>query len=517
MNKKTDSLLFKFAVIFLIFTIVTLAISSINTYLNQTNSYKEQAEENIKNIAKCLRDMIEADGENFLQYQNYLLKNQDKIFIRNDFSSYQADKKDFEQLFAKQYPDKTFGVDVKFDDMPDNIKIAFTKYYQEYWLSTFEKFRNSFGIMYAYYVVPGQEQLHMVYVVDGLRETKMINDIEYLRLAIDVLEPVEEHEKMWEAFETGKSPNGYDVYDNEFGKTYAYYTPLNIGGQTVGVIGTEIEIETVNKEILRLTLDQMAGMGTIILICVLALLGYIHQNYILKLEHLQSNVREYSQKKDPEIVNSIEKEANGKDEIASLSMQIAAMILELENYMRSLIKVAKELSSAREQADLMHELAHKDSLTGVNNKNAYDSVIHQLDWKIDDGTAEFAIVMIDLNFLKRINDTYGHESGNTAIQNLCEMVKDFFPNSPIFRIGGDEFVVVAEGEDYAAVTDIVKKFNSKLDKIAANKKLEPWEKTSAALGLAIYDKSIDSSAANVFKRADKAMYARKKEMKAVRI
>ena len=463
--------------------------------------------------------MIKADGENFLQFQNYFLENNEKILIRMDFSGdYQPAKHKFEKLFAEQYPNKNFGTDIKFDELPENIKLAYTEFYIEYCTNTFEKARDSFGIKYAYYLTPGKEKLHMVWMIDAFREPKTIDGVEYITLGIDVLEEFDAHQKMWTAWESGEEPEGYDTYDNEYGKTYAYYTPLNIDGKTVGVIGTEIEIEEVNNEILKLTLEQSAGMGVILLICVLILLWFINKKYISKLSHLQLNVREYAQKKDPQVVETIEKEADGnKDEIASLAMQVAAMILELENYMKSLVRIAKELSSTKEKVDQMHELAHKDALTGVLNKNSYDKAIRQLDWKIQDGNAEFAIAMIDLNFLKRINDTYGHESGNIAIQRLCRMLQDIFKNSQVFRIGGDEFVIILENEDYFNVDNLVNEFNDKLKKNASDKTLEAWEKISASIGVAVYDEIIDSSASNVFKRADKAMYIRKKEMKAVRI
>ena len=124
--------------------------------------------------------------------------------------------------------------------------------------------------------------------------------------------------------------------------------------------------------------------------------------------------------------------------------------------------------------------------------------------------------MVDLNFLKRINDTYGHEQGNIAIQKLCHMLKEIFQNSPIFRIGGDEFVIILEGKDFLIADELIDEFNNELEKIAADETLDPWEKISASVGIAVYDKLSDSSAANVFKRADKAMYIRKRAMKATR-
>ena len=193
------------------------------------------------------------------------------------------------------------------------------------------------------------------------------------------------------------------------------------------------------------------------------------------------------------------------------------MILEMENYMKNLVETMKKLGEAREHADAMNELAHKDALTGVRNKTAYDSEVHRIEWElVQDKNKRFAFAMIDLNYLKRINDTYGHEQGNIAIQKLCRIVCTIFEHSPVFRIGGDEFAVVLENEDYVHVDELVAEFNAKLDEMAQDASLEPWERISAAVGVAFYDPVTDSSVANVFKRADKAMYLRKKKMKATR-
>ena len=129
---------------------------------------------------------------------------------------------------------------------------------------------------------------------------------------------------------------------------------------------------------------------------------------------------------------------------------------------------------------------------------------------------EFSIAMIDLNYLKKINDTFGHEQGNIAIKKLCYIVCHTFTHSPVFRIGGDEFVTILKNDDYKNRVNLVEVFNRSLAELAKDDKLEVWEKVSAAIGIADFDMKIDANVANVFARADKAMYQRKKEMKAVR-
>ncbi len=121
-----------------------------------------------------------------------------------------------------------------------------------------------------------------------------------------------------------------------------------------------------------------------------------------------------------------------------------------------------------------------------------------------------------MNFLKRTNDIYGHEKGNIAIKKLCEIVCNIFVHSPVFRIGGDEFVVVLTGRDFEHADALISEFNAQIQALQQDKTLEPWARVSAAIGYATFNPQTDSSIENVFRRADKAMYARKKAMKAVR-
>ena len=171
----------------------------------------------------------------------------------------------------------------------------------------------------------------------------------------------------------------------------------------------------------------------------------------------------------------------------------------------------------KKKASQMSELANKDALTGVRNKTAYDKEIIRMEYALSVGKqTAFGIGMIDLNFLKRINDTYGHEQGDYAIKKLCRVVCATFVHSPVFRIGGDEFVVILEGSDYENVQTLSAELKQKMQSMEEDTNLEPWEKVSASVGFAFYDKDQDTSVLNVFRRADAEMYACKKNMKAMR-
>jgi diguanylate cyclase (GGDEF)-like protein len=156
----------------------------------------------------------------------------------------------------------------------------------------------------------------------------------------------------------------------------------------------------------------------------------------------------------------------------------------------------------------MTELNWLSALNAVCLPRAAYQKVKQLSEDIARGQAEFGIVMMDLNYLKQLNDNYGHERGNEAIQKTCGIICDVFKHSPVYRIGGDEFVVIVQDRDYENIEALVEQFNRKVNATEG----KPWEKISAAIGYARYDN--DDNVEDVFRRADKEMYDRKKEMKA---
>ena len=182
--------------------------------------------------------------------------------------------------------------------------------------------------------------------------------------------------------------------------------------------------------------------------------------------------------------------------------------------MKNLVKTTWELTETKQHADELRNLANRDALTGIRNKNAYDELIRKLEEDLKKGKTKFGFAMVDLNFLKKINDQYGHEKCNLAIKKLCKLVCEVFKHSPVFRIGGDEFVVVLRNRDYESIDRLVKDFNDSINIIAEDIYLQPWDKISAAIGVALYDPAIDKSVNEVFMRADAAMYKRKQDMKA---
>lgn len=514
MRKITDSLVFKFALIMAFFAFITLSLAGFITYINQTKVYKKQCCQEIQKLGIYLKELILNQGEDFVNYQKCYFEFYNEANIPFDFTDTKDAEENWLKIFSEEYPGKVYGLDVKYEDLSDRAKIAWLEKNHEYWLLTFESARAAFNIPYSYYIVPKEGIFNLVYMIDGERTVKEINGKNYLYLGDEYYNDPVIYKVEWDTWFTGEEQYKFQTWNNAWGHTYAYYVPLIIDGQKLGIIGTEIEVASVNQKILTSTNIQMLILGIVISLSLLIMLIFIHKNYIKQIVFLDECVTNYSASKDSRIASKIEWNISGRNEITELSYKISEMILEMENYIKNLFSTQQELDTAKKHAQELNDLAVRDALTGIRNKTAYDKEIKILEDRFKNGLTEFGFAMVDLNNLKIINDTYGHEQGNVALKKLCGIVCRVFCHSPVFRIGGDEFIVILLNDDYKNIETLEVNFYDSL--IQSDIKLEPWENVSAALGWACYDKSKDSSLVDVLKRADKNMYDRKSEMKAIR-
>jgi len=97
----------------------------------------------------------------------------------------------------------------------------------------------------------------------------------------------------------------------------------------------------------------------------------------------------------------------------------------------------------RDKAQIkLQELALRDSLTGVYNRLALK---YRFAKEIKSGT-KGCLAIVDLDFFKKVNDIYGHEAGDTVLQEFTELLKQFLDDEQIYRLGGEEFIVVIPSE-----------------------------------------------------------------------
>ena len=123
------------------------------------------------------------------------------------------------------------------------------------------------------------------------------------------------------------------------------------------------------------------------------------------------------------------------------------------------------------------------------------------------------MLVLDINDLKKTNDTYGHDIGNELIVHAAKLLSAIFKASSVFRIGGDEFAVVLDGKDLKNYRTLTEKLDAAFaeDYIAVDDTSIP---VSAARGVAVFDSAVDRTFNDVFTKADHAMYLPKEAAKA---
>lgn len=158
-----------------------------------------------------------------------------------------------------------------------------------------------------------------------------------------------------------------------------------------------------------------------------------------------------------------------------------------------------------------NEMARRDELTGVKNKNAYQELEETIQQTLDKGVdyLAFGLLVCDLNDLKTINDTLGHKAGDEYIRSACKIICNVFAHSPVFRIDGDEFAVLLSEKDYSDREELLLKLRGQVLENRAKA-----EGPVIATGLAVFDPQKDSKVSEVFERADNEMYENKKQLKA---
>ena len=174
------------------------------------------------------------------------------------------------------------------------------------------------------------------------------------------------------------------------------------------------------------------------------------------------------------------------------------------------------LIKLREHKRLQHILTYRDSLTGLRNTTSYKEWVIDFNNKLQAGDLSFGIAMLDLNYLKETNDTHGHDIGNKLIVTASQIISDTFKRSPVFRIGGDEFVVILQNRDLEEREMLF----AKLESECINTPIETDNiklRVSIAMGFSLFDPATDKNFADVFNRADDEMYKTKKRMKMAQV
>jgi diguanylate cyclase (GGDEF)-like protein len=161
----------------------------------------------------------------------------------------------------------------------------------------------------------------------------------------------------------------------------------------------------------------------------------------------------------------------------------------------------------QERVEQLDQLAHQDSLINLPNRRGFMRELERLIGRVDRYGIHAAMLFVDLDGLKIINDTFGHRAGDEALIQVANLLAAGVRHSDVVaRIGGDEFGILLEASDEDAAHETATRL---VDLICSCEFMHDGDALplSVAIGVGMID-SLDTAEA-VMERADEAMYLRK--------
>lgn len=275
------------------------------------------------------------------------------------------------------------------------------------------------------------------------------------------------------------------------------------------------------RQIIRKDHARRFGKAVIVWIVLLALVVFMAMIWSRRVDEQATNesiytIQEYYHGTADESLQSMEEEEFIQGQIAHIHsvdtintlIIIILFILALTAMLINHISMENWEKKAVKERDAARETVFKDPLTGAKSKHAFLVSEEEFNKAISEGSCtDFAVVVCDVNGLKKINDTLGHKAGDEYIQQAFRMTCDIFQHSPVYRVGGDEFVVILTGRDYVIRKELVLALHDRsVAHIGSNDVV-------ISGGYSDYIPGQDLSFHSVFNRADELMYEEKQLLK----
>lgn len=168
-------------------------------------------------------------------------------------------------------------------------------------------------------------------------------------------------------------------------------------------------------------------------------------------------------------------------------------------------KSSSERAKDVEIAELKVRL-HQDPLTGLQNRAGLEALLSKEYARASRTKAPLSVLFVDIDHFKMVNDTYGHQAGDTYLQEIASFLKGSSrAEETVTRLGGEEFVIVLVNADIEAATNAANRYRGLVEMAFVNHPLP----TTISIGIASLGQSGVDTAAGLVMAADGAMYRAK--------
>ena len=348
--------------------------------------------------------------------------------------------------------------------------------------------------------------IHFIYAVKQADDGKFVFTVDP-----DPVDPGDFGEEVLTTPALEKAATGIAAVDDDpaadrWGNFYSAYAPVyDSTGKVAGIVGVDFDANWYDSQIqqhstsIAVVTTISVMLGGIVIAVITNRVRVRFRELDKELSHLSNDVdylmEEMASYSGNETLKTQAEDVpvDGADELERLGNKIHAMRAEMSMYL-----------------EYLHTQAYTDSLTRLGNSTAYHEMVSEVNKKISTGDADFWVVVFDVNRLKEINDDYGHEFGDRYLVAAAQVLGSGFRDVPVFRVGGDEFVVIARGYDDARMEEGLRQLEARLNKF--NESERPCAmRLAISKGVSRFQADKDTSFKDVFARADQIMYDDKRE------
>ncbi|MFZ5524009.1 MAG: bifunctional diguanylate cyclase/phosphodiesterase [Pseudomonadota bacterium] len=273
-----------------------------------------------------------------------------------------------------------------------------------------------------------------------------------------------------------------------------------LDGEQIGTITMHLDLSEAYRVLYRQIGVMLLG-GLVILIAVSTLLTKLQEVITQPLLNLTDVMRKVGKEGDL----SARADISSRDEIGEMAGVFNEMVEKLSHRENSL---QIELNERRHIEEKLSEIAHFDPITNLPNRHSFDNQIARvlLNYKYD--LQEFALMYIDLDNFKYVNDTFGHHLGDLLLSRIAErMRKSLRQGDFVARLGGDEFaIIMSDFSDNSQIREVAEKLLAAMKTPFTLEGREVF--IGASIGISICPANGNDSE-SLKRQADSAMYLAK--------
>ncbi|EPS3421705.1 diguanylate cyclase [Vibrio fluvialis] len=264
--------------------------------------------------------------------------------------------------------------------------------------------------------------------------------------------------------------------------------------QQLNTITTNDVYYTEKHEKEFLFVSSLLGISAVVLGFLLTV--YIVQIILQRIKRIQGDIKTLNASLDQGDSSSQEavSKITTKDELAELEHDIKAVMSRL----------AKEITCREQVEKQLLTLATQDKLTGAYNRHKWEEQINMQLNLAQRGGYPFGLIMLDVDYFKRVNDQFGHQVGDQLLKRMVsELQQRIRSTDMLFRLGGEEFAILLPMQDIESACKLAESLRSQMELL----QVDNLPAFTISIGVTSYH-DMDSEA-SIFRRADMALYRAK--------